>query len=88
MSLFGFLSRQVLMSRTIRGGVLIHFFMGGLQYQIEHNLLEIKDLPDVARALTVIHRGSLETIDTAWQGPVRQVEALGLTPSGRCREVY
>ena len=33
-----FLRRQVLMSRNIRGGVLIDFAMGGLNYQIEHHL--------------------------------------------------
>lgn len=50
--------------------------------------VQVEDLPDVPRALTVIHRGSVETIDTAWQGLVQQAEALGLTPVGRCREVY
>lgn len=33
-----FLRRQVHMSRNIRGNPLVHFFMGGLQYQIEHHL--------------------------------------------------
>ncbi|MFI7060859.1 fatty acid desaturase family protein [Kribbella sp. NPDC050124] len=33
-----FLRRQVLMSRNIRGGVLVDFAMGGLNYQIEHHL--------------------------------------------------
>ncbi|TDC18356.1 acyl-CoA desaturase [Kribbella albertanoniae] len=33
-----FLRRQVLMSRNIRGGVMIDFVMGGLNYQIEHHL--------------------------------------------------
>jgi fatty acid desaturase len=33
-----FLRRQVLMSRNIRGGFLVGFFMGGLHHQIEHHL--------------------------------------------------
>ena len=33
-----FLRRQVLMSRNIRGGWLVDFNMGGLNYQIEHHL--------------------------------------------------
>ncbi|MGP6174066.1 fatty acid desaturase family protein [Corynebacterium sp. A21] len=33
-----FLRRQVHMSRNIRGGRVVNFFMGGLQYQIEHHL--------------------------------------------------
>lgn len=39
-----FLRRQVYMSRNIRGGRVVHFLMGGLQYQIEHHLF-----PRVAR---------------------------------------
>ncbi len=33
-----FLQRQVLMSRNVRGGVLVDVAMGGLNYQIEHHL--------------------------------------------------
>ena len=33
-----FFRRQVLMSRNVRGGLLVDFFMGGLNYQIEHHL--------------------------------------------------
>lgn len=33
-----FLRRQVYMSRNIRGNGLVHFLMGGLQYQVEHHL--------------------------------------------------
>jgi fatty acid desaturase len=33
-----FLRRQVMMSRNVRGGLLVDFFMGGLNYQIEHHL--------------------------------------------------
>jgi fatty acid desaturase len=33
-----FLRRQVLVSRNVRGNVAVDFFMGGLNYQIEHHL--------------------------------------------------
>lgn len=33
-----FLRRQVLVSRNVRGSVPVDFFMGGLNYQIEHHL--------------------------------------------------
>ena len=33
-----FLRRQVLMSRNIRGGVLVDLALGGLNYQVEHHL--------------------------------------------------
>lgn len=39
-----FLRRQVLMSRNVRGGRLTDWFMGGLNYQIEHHLF-----PSMAR---------------------------------------
>ena len=42
-----FLRRQVLMSRNIRGGRLVHFLMGGLQYQIEHHLFPKTPRPNL-----------------------------------------
>jgi fatty acid desaturase len=33
-----FLRRQVMVSRNVRGNLLVDFFMGGLNYQIEHHL--------------------------------------------------
>lgn len=44
-----FLRRQVLMSRNIRGGALVHFFMGGLEYQIEHHLFPMVPRPNLRR---------------------------------------
>lgn len=39
-----FISRQVLSSRNITGGVLVDIFLGGLNYQVEHHLF-----PSMAR---------------------------------------
>lgn len=45
-----FLRRQVLMSRNVRGGFLVHFFMGGLEYQIEHHLFPSAPAPTSPRS--------------------------------------
>lgn len=42
-----FLRRQIYMSRNIRGGPLVHFFMGGLEYQIEHHLFPMAPRPNL-----------------------------------------
>jgi fatty acid desaturase len=42
-----FLHRQVLMSRNIRGGLFVHFFMGGLEYQVEHHLFPMAPRPNL-----------------------------------------
>ncbi|WP_309128704.1 acyl-CoA desaturase [Microbacterium sp.] len=42
-----FLRRQVNMSRNIRGGPLVHFFMGGLEYQVEHHLFPMAPRPNL-----------------------------------------
>ncbi len=49
-----FLSRQVLMSRDIRGSRLIDFLMGGLNYQIEHHLFPSMPRPHLRRAAPTI----------------------------------
>lgn len=50
-----FLRRQVRMSRSIRGGFWVHFFMGGLEYQVEHHLFPKTPRPNLA-ALQVMVR--------------------------------
>lgn len=42
-----FLRRQVYMSRNIRGGRLVQFLMGGLQYQVEHHLFPRTPRPNL-----------------------------------------
>jgi DNA-binding transcriptional MerR regulator/effector-binding domain-containing protein len=50
--------------------------------------VEIDELPAVERAVTVIHRGAMATIDQTWQALGKYVESQGASPSGRAREVY
>lgn len=49
-----FLRRQVLTSRNIRGGPLVDFVLGGLNYQIEHHLFPSMPRPSLRRAQHVV----------------------------------
>jgi len=49
-----FLRRQVLTSRNIRGGALIDFLLGGLNYQIEHHLFPSMPTPHLRRAQVIV----------------------------------
>lgn len=49
-----FLRRQVMMSRNIRGGVVLDVVMGGLNYQIEHHLFPSMPRPHLRRASVLI----------------------------------
>jgi len=49
-----FLRRQVLMSRNIRGGPLVDFAMGGLNYQIEHHLFPSMPRPNLKRVQPIV----------------------------------
>lgn len=45
----GFVQRQVLMSRNVRGGPVMTAFMGGLNYQVEHHLFPSMPRPNLRR---------------------------------------
>ncbi|MEK8169134.1 fatty acid desaturase [Streptomyces sp. M19] len=45
---WGHLQRQVLTSRNVRGGALTDWFLGGLNYQIEHHLFPSMPRPTCA----------------------------------------
>ena len=49
-----FLRRQVLTSRNVRGGWLIDFAIGGLNYQIEHHLFPSMPRPSLRRAQPLV----------------------------------
>ncbi|MFE6157472.1 fatty acid desaturase family protein [Streptomyces sp. NPDC056486] len=51
---WGHLSRQVLTSRNIRGSVLTDWFLGGLNYQIEHHLFPSMPRPSLRRAQPLV----------------------------------
>ncbi len=54
-----FLRRQVLTSRNVRGGWLVDFLLGGLNYQIEHHLFPSMARPNLRRSQALI-RGFCE----------------------------
>jgi fatty acid desaturase len=50
----GFLRRQVLTSRNVRGGRLTDFALGGLNYQIEHHLFPSMPRPNLRHSQALI----------------------------------
>ena len=55
-----FLRRQVLTSRNVRGGLLVDFALGGLNYQIEHHLFPSMPRPNLRRARPIVRAYCLE----------------------------
>ena len=49
-----FLRRQVLTSRNIRGGPIVDYLLGGLNYQIEHHLFPSMPRPSLRHAQDVV----------------------------------
>ena len=49
-----FLRRQVLMSRNITGGRMVDWFMGGLNYQVEHHLFPSMPSPALRRVQPIV----------------------------------
>jgi fatty acid desaturase len=81
-----FLSRQVLMSRNVRGGPVVDFAMGGLNYQIEHHLFPSMPRPNLKRAQPMI-RAHCERLGVtytevglfaSWVIVVRHLNRVGL----------
>jgi fatty acid desaturase len=55
-----FLRRQVLTSRNVRGGRLVDFALGGLNYQIEHHLFPSMPRPNLRRSQPLVRAFCLE----------------------------
>jgi fatty acid desaturase len=51
---WGHLRRQVLTSRNIRGGILTDWFLGGLNYQVEHHLFPSMPRPHLRLAQPLV----------------------------------
>jgi fatty acid desaturase len=49
-----FLRRQVLMSRNVRGGVMVDFTLGGLNYQVEHHLFPSMPRPTLKAVQPIV----------------------------------
>ncbi|MDO8107047.1 acyl-CoA desaturase [Isoptericola sp. b441] len=55
-----FFSRQVLMSRSITGGRLVDWAMGGLNHQVEHHLFPSMPRPHLRRVRPLVRQACLE----------------------------
>jgi fatty acid desaturase len=67
-----FLRRQVLTSRNVRGGWLVDFALGGLNYQIEHHLFSSMPRPNLRRSQAIVRefcheRGLAYSETTLWR---------------------
>lgn len=49
-----FATRQILTARTVSGGRIIHFVLGGLNHQIEHHLFPTMPRPNLMKAQTMV----------------------------------
>ncbi|MDT0330760.1 fatty acid desaturase family protein [Nocardiopsis lambiniae] len=61
----GFLQRQVLTSRNVRGGRVVDLVLGGLNYQIEHHLFPSMPRPNLRHAQPLV-RAACERIGLAY----------------------
>jgi fatty acid desaturase len=55
-----YLRRQVLTARNVRGGRLVDFALGGLNYQVEHHLFPSLPRPSLRRAQPIVRAFCLE----------------------------
>lgn len=49
---------------------------------------EVVDLPALAEAATIVHRGTMDDVDTSYQAVAAWIEAHGYRQNGFAREVY
>jgi fatty acid desaturase len=83
-----FLRRQVLTSRNVRGGWLVDYALGGLNYQIEHHLFPSMPRPNLRRAQPLVrefcHQHGLSYCETSlldsYAQALRHLNAVGRTP--------
>lgn len=85
-----FLRRQVLMSRNVSGGPLIDFFMGGLNYQVEHHLFPSMPRPRLPQAQVIVKNFCLReavpytemTLPASYAAVIGYLNEVGLTSAG------
>ena len=81
-----FMTRQVLMSRNIDGGLVTDFAMGGLNYQIEHHLFPNMPRPNLRRAQPMVRAFCVQqgipytqtSLFTSYGIVVRYLNSVGL----------
>lgn len=81
-----FLRRQVLMSRNVSGGWLIHFLLGGLNLQIEHHLFPSMPRPNLRKLQPLVRQVCAEdnitytekSLPAAYASVLRYLNTVGL----------
>lgn len=89
-----FLRRQVLTSRNVRGGRLLDFLLGGLNYQIEHHLFPNMPRPALRHAQPLVRAHclahGLPYVETglfdSYGQALRHLESVGRSRSGPTEE--
>ena len=83
-----FLRRQVLTSRNVRGGCLVDFVLGGLNYQIEHHLFPSMPRPNLRHAQPIVRRTAAGTTSPTSRpcllGPTARRCATCMRSAGPC----
>ncbi|HEV2087977.1 MAG TPA: acyl-CoA desaturase [Cryptosporangiaceae bacterium] len=80
-----FLRRQVLTARNVRGGRLVDFLLGGLNYQVEHHLFPSMPRPSLRRAQPIVQAYCVErgvpyletTLVDSYRQALRHLHAVG-----------
>jgi fatty acid desaturase len=83
-----FLRRQVLTSRNVRGGRLVDWVLGGLNYQIEHHLFPSLPRPSLRHAQPLVRAFCLEhglpycqrTLLGSYTEALRHLHTVGAPP--------
>jgi fatty acid desaturase len=83
-----FLRRQVLTARNVRGGRLVDFALGGLNYQIEHHLFPSMPRPHLRRAQPLVRAFCLQhdvaycqtTLWRSYAQAIRHLHDVGRPP--------
>jgi len=69
-------------------GVIIHATMPVSTDPASGHDFEITDLPEISRAATIVHRGSMDSVMATLQTLARWIEAHGHRSTGYPREMY
>jgi fatty acid desaturase len=86
-----FLRRQAVTSRNVRGGWLVDFALGGLNYQIEHHLFPSMPRPNLRHSQALIQAFCVQRgvpyLETSLVGSyaqaLRHLNTVGGTPARR-----
>ncbi len=69
-------------------GVLVHATLPANAEPGDGHGFQITDLPEIAQAATIVHRGSMDNVMASYQTLARWVDANGYRSTGYARELY